>query len=58
MTYKQIEQAREIRMWLGQVIVPSALVVATVMSDPQTKCKVLNKCNQVKSSIKQKFHKN
>ena len=30
MTYKQIEASRELRLWIGQVIVPTVSVTAVV----------------------------
>ena len=57
MTYKQIEASREIRLWIGQVIVPAIGVVAVLMSNPQTKFMIINKTNKIKRSIKNKFMK-
>lgn len=30
MTSKQIEASRELRLWIGQVIVPAALIISSV----------------------------
>ena len=37
MTYKQIEASREMRLWIGQVIVPAAVVAVAIASNPQTR---------------------
>ena len=34
MTYKQIEAAREFRMWFGQVILPLGVSAIQLMSNP------------------------
>lgn len=57
MTYKQIEACREMRLWIGQVIVPAAVVAVTIASNPQTRNYVSEKYNNVKSRIKKKFEK-
>lgn len=55
MTYKQIEASREVRLWIGQVIVPAIGVAAVVMSNPEVRRTVSNKTREVKQSIKRKF---
>ena len=57
MTYKQIEASREMRLWIGQVIVPAAVAVIAIASNPQTRNYVSKKYNNVKSRIKKKFDK-
>lgn len=54
MKYKHIQAAHEIRMWIGQVIVPAIIGMVTLYSNPQTrefmdekKCDVKNKLNSV-----------
>lgn len=37
MTYKQIEQAREIRLWIGQIIVPAITVATTMLTIPEVR---------------------
>jgi len=48
MTYKQIEASREIRLWIGQVIVPA---VAFTMAFPEARQAVANKAKSIKKSI-------
>lgn len=57
MTYKQIEASREMRLWIGQVIVPAAATAIAIASNPQTRNYVSEKYNNVKSRIQKKFKK-
>ena len=57
MTYKQIEASREMRLWLGQVIVPAAAAAIAIASNPNTRDYIIKKYNNVKSRIKKKFDK-
>ena len=55
MTYKQIEASREMRLWIGQVIVPAAAAVVAIASNPNARNYVSEKYNNVKSRIQKKF---
>ena len=57
MTYKQIEASREMRLWIGQVIVPAAVAAIAIASNPNTRDYISKKYNNVKSRIKKKFDK-
>ena len=57
MTYKQIEAAREARLWLGQIVLPTVTVVATAMSIPEVREAVATKAKSVTDSIKRKLKK-
>lgn len=57
MTYKQIEQAREVRLWITQIIVPATVVVTTLASIPEVRSAVKNKVEDVKHSIKKRKFK-
>lgn len=57
MTYKQIEASREMRLWIGQVIVPAAAAAIAIASNPQTRNYVSKKYNNLKSRIQKKFKK-
>ena len=37
MTYKQIEASRELRLCIGQVIVPTVSVMAVVLANPDVR---------------------
>lgn len=51
MTYKQIEASRELRLWIGQVIVPAVSVTAVVLANPD----VRNAAKEKLDIIKRKF---
>ena len=57
MTYKQIEGAREIRLWIGQIIVPAATVAVTSMTIPEVRQAIATKANSIKQNIESKMHK-
>ena len=55
MTYKQIEGAREARLWIGQIIVPEATVAITTMTIPEVRQAIAAKANSVKQNIESKM---
>ena len=55
MTYKQIEASREVRLWIGQIIVPT--VVGIMAVSPEARQMVKNKYVQVKNTIRRKLGK-
>lgn len=55
MTYKQIEASREVRLWIGQVIVPAAAMVMAV--SPEARKAVATTATNAKNFIKRKFKK-
>lgn len=57
MTYKQIEASREIRLWIGQLIVPAVTTVITLMAIPQVRSAVSDKFTRIKMSIENKIRK-
>lgn len=57
MTYKQIETSREIRLWIGQIIVPAITLTATMMVIPEVRQAVSAKAKDVKQTIEEKFKK-
>ena len=57
MTYKQIETSREIRLWIGQIIVPAASVALAVLSIPEVRYKIGRKVANVKESIQYKIRR-
>lgn len=52
MTYKQRENAREIRLWIGQVIVPVATGIALIASNPVAREEIKAKFNEIKEKIR------
>ena len=57
MTYKQIEAAREARLWIGQIIVPAATVAVSTLVIPEVRQAVAEKAKQIKESIHKKRFK-
>ena len=51
MTYKQIEQAREIRLWIRDILVPATLAATTVLSIPEVREAVSAKANEIKNEV-------
>ena len=51
MTYKQIEASRELRLWIGQVIVPAITVSAVVLANPDVRRAAAEKFESVKQKI-------
>ena len=56
MTYKQIEASREMRLWIGQVIVPAVAAAIAIASNPQTRNYVSEKDNNVKSCMRSLYY--
>lgn len=57
MTYKQIEAAREARLWVGQIIIPTIVGIVTVATIPEVREAVAAKANAIKDKIKAKTSK-
>ena len=56
MTYKQIEASREMRLWIGQVIVPAVAAAIAIASNQQTRNYVSEKYNNVKSCMRSLYY--
>ncbi len=57
MTYKQIDAAREARLWIGQIVVPAIGLATTTLAIPEVRQAVAAKANDMKNSIKKKKFK-
>ena len=57
MTYKQIEASREMRLWIGQVIVPAAAAAIAIASNQQTRNYVSEKYRNAKSRMRSLYYK-
>lgn len=57
MTYKQIQAAHEIRMWIGQVIIPTVIGGVMLVSNPYVRTWVGNKVYNIKLKINSKKNK-
>ncbi len=56
-TYKQLETSREVRLWLGQIIIPAATLGVTVMNIPEVRQAVDRKINSLRTSANRKLKK-
>lgn len=54
MTRKQIDAARELRLWIGQILVPAAAVVVMV---PEVREAVKLKATEIRESIARRLSK-
>ena len=52
MTNRQVETSRELRLWIGQVIVPAVTGGIILWSNPKVRSWAKSKINGVKQSIK------
>ena len=57
MTWKQIEKMRELRLWIGQIIVPVVTTSAVIMANPEARNCIKQKATNIKNTIKSKFQK-
>lgn len=55
MTRKSLDTMREVRLWIGQIVVPGAILGASVMSIPEVRSAVATKAKEVKMNIDQKI---
>lgn len=49
--YKHIEAAREVRLWLGQVIIPGVTVLGSVMLIPEVRQGAAETVRQIRSKV-------
>lgn len=54
MTYKQIEASRELRLWIGQVIVPAIGVSVALSANPEVRQAVNEKAKAIKAKLSRK----
>ena len=58
MTRKQIDQSREFRLWIGQIIIPAFTVGTTILAcDPEFRSNMASTIVRAKKAIKKKFSK-
>ena len=53
-TYKQIEQARETRLWIGQIVIPAVTAVVLLAANPDVRSWVGDKVGKVKNWFSKK----
>lgn len=57
MTHRQIETMREIRLWIGQIVVPVCTVVATALTIPEVRQAVGQKVTDMKTRYSEQKEK-
>lgn len=57
MKYKHIYAAHELRMWIAQIVIPSATLGLAIMNNPQMKNAVVKTANSVKNKVKDTFNR-
>ena len=57
MSYKRIEASREVRLWLGQIIIPATSALMATLTIPEVRQAVAAKATQIKYSIESKMKK-
>lgn len=55
MKRKNIDAMREVRLWVGQIIVPAVTLVTTTMAIPEVRQAVATKANSWKQSMENKL---
>lgn len=54
MTYKQLETSREIRLWITQIIVPTAIAAGLYFSVPENRDKAKRTFNKIANKFRRK----
>lgn len=57
MKHKHIEAAREARLWIGQIVVPTLTLAATTLAIPEVREAVASKIKNSATKINNKFKK-
>ena len=52
MSWKQIEQAREIRLWVGQIVIPAVVIGVMIMQNPTVRADVKDTVDKVKGKVR------
>lgn len=58
MKRKNIDTMREVRLWIGQIVVPAITLAASTMAIPEVRKAVATKALQWKESIETKLKRN
>lgn len=56
LSWKAIESSREIRLWLGQVIIPAVTIGAVVLSNPENRKRLDETLTNAKDKVTAIFH--
>ena len=57
MSYKNIEKSREIRLWIGQIIIPVMTAGILLVANPNVRNWVKDKYFDAKTALKNKANK-
>ena len=57
MKRKNIDAMREVRLWIGQIVVPAVTVVGSALAIPEVRQAISIKANQWKESVERKIKK-
>lgn len=57
MKRRTIDSSRELRLWIGQIIIPALTLGVTAMGVPEIRHSVAESAKNAKESIKSKFQK-
>lgn len=57
MKRKNIDAAREARLWIGQIVVPAITMITTTMAIPEVRQAVAAKANEIKQNIDSKINR-
>ena len=58
MKRKNIDTMREVRLWIGQIVVPAVTVIGSALAIPEVRQAVATKANQWKESVESKIKRN
>jgi len=56
-TWKQIEQRRELRLWIKEIIIPAITAGLVAWNIPEVREYMTDKFNKTKEFVKSKIHK-
>lgn len=57
MTYKQIEASREVRLWIGQIVVPVVGFGVMIATNPEARRAVQSRVEKAKKAVKKRKFK-
>lgn len=57
MKRKNIDTMREVRLWIGQIVVPAVTVVGSALAIPEVRQAIATKASKWKESVEKKIKK-
>lgn len=54
---KHVDASREVRLWLGQIVLPFAAIAAVYMSNEQNRNAIAYRWANAKDKVKSKFNR-